>query len=206
MDFLKNKKKMEEKLNKKEEEQNVETNKKTTQEADTQELNQDIENEEEPKADEKAEEKAPEQTAEEKLQALNDTYLRLMAEFDNYRKRTQRERVELIKYASEGVISSILPVIDNLERALANMETSTDIKAEREGIQLIYQQFLQILSQRGLKAIDTESGDFDTEYHEAITTIPAPKEELKGKILDCTLKGYMLGDKVIRHSKVVIGE
>lgn len=197
MDFLKNKKKMEEKLNKKEEEQNVETNEKTTQETDTQELNQDIESEEEPKADEKAEEK---------LQSLNDTYLRLMAEFDNYRKRTQRERVELIKYASEGVISSILPVIDNLERALANMETSTDIKAEREGIQLIYQQFLQILSQRGLKAIDTESGDFDTEYHEAITTIPAPKEELKGKILDCTLKGYMLGDKVIRHSKVVIGE
>ncbi len=201
MDFLKNKKKMEEKLNKKEEEQNVETNKKTTQEADTQELNQDIESEETPKA-----EAAPEQTAEEKLQSLNDTYLRLMAEFDNYRKRTQRERVELIKYASEGVISSILPVIDNLERALANMENSTDIKAEREGIQLIYQQFLQILSQRGLKAIDTESGDFDTEYHEAITTIPAPKEELKGKILDCTLKGYMLGDKVIRHSKVVVGE
>lgn len=201
MDFLKNKKKMEEKLNKKEEEQNVETNEKTTQETDTQELNQDIENEETTKAAE-----APEQTAEEKLQSLNDTYLRLMAEFDNYRKRTQRERVELIKYASEGVISSILPVIDNLERALANMENSTDIKAEREGIQLIYQQFLQILSQRGLKAIDTESGDFDTEYHEAITTIPAPKEELKGKILDCTLKGYMLGDKVIRHSKVVIGE
>ena len=178
----------------------VEQEKKAEQNADNQEIKQDTE------VTDKPQEPKQEPTIEEKYALLNDSYIRLMAEFDNYRKRTQKEKLELIMHAGEGVISSILPVIDNMERALENIEKSSDTKAIMEGVQLIYQQFIQILAQKGLKEISTESRDFDTEFHEAITTIPAPSEDLKGKIIDCTMKGYTLNDKVIRHSKVVIGE
>ena len=108
--------------------------------------------------------------------------------------------------ASEQVIVDILPVVDNMERALQNMDSSTDIAAIKQGLELIYQQLLSVLKRHGVKQIDTADGNFDTEYHEAITTISAPTAEQKGKIVDCTLKGYTLNDKVIRHSKVVIGE
>ncbi len=145
-------------------------------------------------------------SCEERYKELNDTYLRLMAEFDNYRKRTTKEKLELIRNGGERVIVDILPIVDNFERALKNMETATDINALKQGIELIYQQIISTLKQHGTQAIATENVDFDTEYHEAITTIPAPTEEQKGKIIDCTLKGYTLNDKVIRHSKVVVGE
>lgn len=143
---------------------------------------------------------------EERYSKLNDSYVRLMAEFDNYRKRTSKERIEFISIASEQVIVDILPVVDNMERALQNMDSSTDLAAVKQGLELIYQQLLSILKRHGVKQIDTADGNFDTGYHEAITTIPAPTAEQKGKIVDCTLKGYTLNDKVIRHSKVVIGE
>ena len=143
---------------------------------------------------------------EERYSKLNDSYVRLMAEFDNYRKRTAKERIEFISIASEQVIVDILPVVDNMERALQNMDSSTDLAAVKQGLELIYQQLLSVLKRHGVKQIETADGNFDTEYHEAITTIPALTAEQKGKIVDCTLKGYTLNDKVIRHSKVVIGE
>jgi len=143
---------------------------------------------------------------EEKYNSLNDNYLRLMAEYDNYRKRTIREKADLIRNGGESVILSILAVVDNFERAIAANENATDISAVKEGVELIYQQLTATLKQHGVKEIATKDVDFDTEFHEAITTIPAPSEELKGKIIDCTQKGYLLNDKVIRFAKVVVGE
>jgi len=137
---------------------------------------------------------------------LNDKNLRLMAEFDNYRKRTLKERMDLIKTAGEKVLADMLPLVDDFERAQKAMETSEDIQAVKEGIELIYNKFIAFLLQNGVKAIPTENEVFDTEFHEAITTFPAPSEELKGKIIDCVSKGYTMNDKVIRFSKVVVGE
>jgi len=143
---------------------------------------------------------------EEKLAEMNDRYLRLSAEFDNYRKRTLKEKTELIMNGGEKAISSLLPVLDDLERAMQNMQKATDVNAVREGVDLIYNKFLQALAQNGVKPIETEDKALDTDYHEAIALIDAPTEEQKGKILDCVQKGYTLNDKVIRHAKVVIGK
>lgn len=140
-----------------------------------------------------------------KLDALNDSHIRLMAEFDNYRKRTMREKAEWIKNANERIIVDILPIIDNFERALASMQTAEDVGAVRQGVELIYSQLMNMLKDKGVAPIETEGKPFDTEYHEAITTIPAPTPDMKDKIVDCTTRGYMLNDKVIRHSKVVVG-
>lgn len=140
------------------------------------------------------------------LEAQKDKYLRLSAEFDNYRKRTMKEKAELILNGGEKSISSILPVVDDLERALKNMESATDVDAVREGVVLIYNKFMSVLGQNGVKVIETKEQPLNTDYHEAIAVIPAPAEELKGKILDCVQTGYMLNDKVIRHAKVVVGE
>jgi molecular chaperone GrpE len=137
---------------------------------------------------------------------LNDKNLRLMAEFDNYRKRTLKERMDLLKTASEKVLVDMLPLVDDFERGLKAMETSEDVVAVKEGVDLIYSKFIAFLLQNGVKAIPTEDQAFDTEYHEAITTFPAPTEDLKGKIIDCVSKGYTLNEKVIRFSKVVVGE
>lgn len=137
---------------------------------------------------------------------LNDKNLRLMAEFDNYRKRTLKERSDLIKTAGESLLSNMLPLVDDFERGLKAMETSQDVVAIKEGVDLIYNKFVAFLLQNGVKAISTENETFDTDVHEAITTIPAPNEDLKGKIVDCVSKGYTLNDKVIRFSKVVVGE
>lgn len=137
---------------------------------------------------------------------LNDKNLRLMAEFDNYRKRTSKERLELIKTAGESILANMLPLIDDFERAQKAMESSEDVVALKEGIGLIYNKFVSFLIQNGVKAIPTENEDFNTDLHEAITTFPAPSEELKGKIIDCVSKGYTLNEKVIRFSKVVVGE
>ena len=144
--------------------------------------------------------------ANEQIEEQKDKYLRLSAEFDNYRKRTMKEKAELILNGGEKSISSILPIVDDFERALKNMETATDVAAVKEGVELIYNKFMSVLGQNGVKVIETKEQPLDTDYHEAIAVIPAPNEALKGKILDWVQTGYILNDKVIRHAKVVVGE
>ena len=144
--------------------------------------------------------------AQEALEEQKDKYLRLSAEFDNYRKRTMKEKAELILNGAEKTISSILPIVDDFERALKNMETATDVAAVKEGVELIYNKFMSVLGQDGVKVIETKEKPLDTDFHEAIAVIPAPDKSLKGKILDCVQTGYTLNDKVIRHAKVVVGE
>lgn len=141
-----------------------------------------------------------------KLVEMNDKYLRLSAEFDNYRKRTLKERMELIKSAGEDVLVKILPVMDNFERALQSMEKAKDIPALREGVELIYSNFKDFLLQNGVKEMECINADFDPDLQEAITKIPAPTGEMKGKVVDCIQKGYIMNDKVIRFPKVVVGE
>lgn len=147
---------------------------------------------------------------EEELQSqikdLQDKYIRMMAEFDNFRKRSLKERMELMKSAGEDILVNVLPIMDDFERGLQVMETSTDVEAVKLGVQLIYNKFRDFLTQRGVKEIESLKMDFNVDQHEAITKIPAPEEELKGKIVDVVQKGYCLNDKVIRYAKVVIGE
>ena len=174
---------------------------------------------EENQQEETAQEETPaaEQTVEEQLANMleeaqqmvreeKDKYLRLSAEFDNYRKRTLKEKAELIKNGGEKTLTAILPVLDDFERALKNMETSEETKAMKEGVELIFNKFQKILGQEGLQKIETEGKEFDTDFHEAIALIPAPSEDLKGKILDCVQTGYMLNEKVIRHAKVAVAQ
>lgn len=144
--------------------------------------------------------------AEAKNAELQDKYLRQAAEFDNYRKRTIKEKADLIKSAAEKLMVAELPVVDDMDRALENMEKGMDADACIEGFKLIVHKFKNILTQNGLEKIETDGQEFDTDYHEAIALIPAPSEELKGKILDCVQPGYKLGDKVIRHAKVAVGQ
>lgn len=141
-----------------------------------------------------------------KVADLNDKYLRQVAEFDNYRKRTMKEKAELIKNGGERTIESILPVLDDFERALENLAKDESAKDILTGIELIYNKFVAALKQNGLQKIETDDKEFDTDFHEAIAMVPAPTEELKGKVLDCVQTGYMLNDKVIRHAKVAVGE
>lgn len=135
-----------------------------------------------------------------------DKYLRLSAEFDNFRKRTLKEKAELIKNGGEKAISAILPVLDDFERALQNMEKAEDVKAVAEGVELIFQKFHKILSQEGLEEMKPIGETFNTDFHEAIALVPAPSEDQKGKVLDCVQTGYKLNDKVIRHAKVVVAQ
>ena len=135
-----------------------------------------------------------------------DKYLRLAAEFDNYRKRTLKEKAELIKNGGEKTLTAILPVLDDFERALKNMEATEATQAMKEGVELIFTKFNKVLAQEGLQKIETEGKDFDVDYHEAIALIPAPSEDLTGKILDCVQTGYTLNDKVIRHAKVAVAQ
>lgn len=140
------------------------------------------------------------------IEEQKDKYLRLSAEFDNYRKRSLKEKAELIKNGGEKAISAILPILDDLERALQNMQKADDVKAMYEGIDLIYQKFLKGLSQEGLQKMEPVGEAFDTDYHEAVALVPAPSEDQKGKVLDCVQTGYKLNDKVIRHAKVVVAQ
>jgi len=142
---------------------------------------------------------------EEQVAQQNDKFLRLYSEFDNFRKRTAREKVELLNTAGEDIIKNLLPIIDNFERAIKTNETSTDIKAVNEGINLIAQMMKSSLHQRGLVAVKSIGEPFNTDLHEAITEIPAPTPDLKGKVLDEVEKGYTLNGKVIRFAKVVVG-
>lgn len=140
------------------------------------------------------------------IEKLSKDYLLLMADFDNYRKRTLREKAELLKSGGEDCLKNMLPIIDDFERGLAVVGESSDIEAVKEGMNLIYSKFKKYLDKNGIKEIPTTNEDFNTEYHEAVTTFPAPKPEMKGKIIDCVQKGYTMNDKVIRFSKVVVGE
>jgi molecular chaperone GrpE len=137
---------------------------------------------------------------------LNDRYLRLSAEFDNYRKRTLRERMELTKTAAESVLIDVLPVIDDFERAMHSIAEGMDFEATKEGILLIYNKFNEFSKQNGITEINANGQPFDTDLHEALTKVPAPSEDMKGKIVQVIQKGYYLNDKVIRFAKVVVGE
>lgn len=141
-----------------------------------------------------------------KYDELNDSHLRLMAEFDNYRKRTLREKADLIKSGGEGALKNLLPVVDDFERALQNIRTSGEVEAVKEGVELIYSKFVAYLSRQGVKAIEAVGQPFNTEMFEAVATIPAPEPDQKGKVLDCIQTGYMLNDRVLRHAKVVVGD
>ena len=145
-------------------------------------------------------------SAEEKLAEMQDRYLRLSAEFDNYRKRTLREKMELTKHAGENILISIIPVLDDFERAMKLMETATDCVAMKSGIDLIYSKFGDFLTQHGLKEIESLNKEFNVDLHDAVSKVPVQDESMKGKVVEVVLKGYWLHDKVMRHSKVVVGE
>lgn len=164
------------------------------------------ENAESDNVSEEANEENELEALQKKYNKLNDSHLRLMAEFDNYRKRTLREKAELIKNGGESALTNLLPVVDDFERALQNLRTAEDMKAVGEGVELIYTKFMSYLSQQNVKPIETVGKAFDDETSEAVALIPAPDPEMKGKVLDCIQTGYTLNEKVIRHAKVVVGE
>jgi molecular chaperone GrpE len=174
--------------------------------ADNTELESDEDSEDAEDEDIKAEEIDPMEKLQDELAEAKDKFLRLYSEYDNFRRRTAKEKLELMQTANEGLMATLLPVLDDFERAESAFSEETQIKAIKEGVSLISQKFVNSLQQKGLKQMDTSEGaDFDADLHEAITQIPAPKKKLKGKIVDTLEKGYYLGDKVIRHARVVIG-
>jgi len=162
--------------------------------------------EQEPQVEQNQEEVKKELTPEELIQQEKDKYLRLFAEFENYKKRTSRERIELFKTASQELMTSLLPIMDDFDRGLSEIKKVKD-KELLKGMQLINDKFKNTLTQKGLTEIEVKEGDaFDAEIHEAITQIPAPSDKLKGKVIDAVEKGYKLGEKIIRYPKVVIGQ
>jgi molecular chaperone GrpE len=178
----------------------------------TENTNTTPEQEENPLADElninepvEAAEISAEAKLKEELAQANDKYLRLYAEFDNFKRRTTKERVELLQTAGKEVIVSLLPVIDDFDRAVKAMENASDIAAVKEGVILVQNKFKNILKQKGLKEMEAQGTAFDADIHEAITNIPAPTDDLKGKVVDELEKGYYLNDKVVRFAKVVVG-
>lgn len=140
------------------------------------------------------------------LEASKKEYMFLMAEFDNFRKRTIKEKAEIIRNATEKAMKDLLPVVDDFERGLSAMAETTDAAAVKEGMDLIYNKFIKYLEQNGVKAIESTGTDFDTELHEAIAMVPSPDESQKGKVIDTVMKGYTINDKVIRHSKVAVAQ
>jgi molecular chaperone GrpE len=164
----------------------------------------------ETREDESAPEEEPKEDATEKFEAeaklWHDKYLRLSAEFDNYRKRTLKEKTDLIKVANEDLLKDILAVVDDFDRGVDHLDKSEDLEALKEGIHLIHNKFKEFLKQKGIKEIEAKEQTFDLDYHEAVTKIPAPNEGMKGKVVDVIEKGYMLNDKVIRYAKVVVGD
>ncbi|HJH64906.1 MAG TPA: nucleotide exchange factor GrpE [Bacteroides mediterraneensis] len=175
-----------------------------SQEAETQETQKEGEEKKELTAEEKLEKELEE--AQKVIDEQKDKYLRLSAEFDNFRKRTIKEKAELIKNGGEKAINAVLPILDDLERALQNMQKAEDVKAIYDGVELIYQKFLKNLHQEGLEKMEPVGQDFDTDFHEAIALVPASSEDQKGKVLDCVQTGYKLNEKVIRHAKVVVAQ
>ncbi len=156
--------------------------------------------------EEEAAEKDPLEAAEEQIADLKDKYLRQVAEFDNYRKRTLKERSELILNGGEKVITTLLPVLDDMERAIQNGEKTDDPAVLREGMELIYHKLVKVLEGHGVSKIETDDADFDTDIHEAVAMVPGMGDDKKGKVIDCLATGYKLNDKVIRHAKVAVGQ
>lgn len=174
---------------------------------ETQDQNQDVTSTENDDNFEAAEELTIEEQLHEDLAKEKDKFMRLFAEFENYKRRTSKERIELFKTASQDVIVAMLPILDDFERALLHIEEDKEAEEMRKGVLLIYNKLLNTLNQKGLQVIELSAGDtFDADIHEAITQIPAPEEGLKGKIVDVVEKGYKLGEKIIRYPKVVIGK
>lgn len=156
--------------------------------------------------EEKPEEKDPLTLANEKIAELEDKYLRNVAEFDNYRKRVLKEKAELILNGGARVVEAVLPVLDDMERAIANGEKTDDPQVLREGMELIHAKFVKTLEGQGVKKIETENADFDTDVHEAVAMVPGMGDDKKGKVIDCIQAGYKINDKVIRHAKVAVGQ
>lgn len=152
------------------------------------------------------EKKKKEKSDKEKLAELQDKYIRLTAEYDNYRKRTLKEKMELTKSAGEDILKGLLPIMDDFERALQSIDEAGDIQAVKDGVHLIYNKFKDFLNQQGIKEIEAQDKDFDTDKHEAVSKVPAQSEDMKGKVVDVVQKGYYLNDKVLRFAKVVVGE
>lgn len=188
-----NKEKLDEKVEK-EEAVNEEAQQTENEAAETEEV------------DEKTQLEAKVADLEQQLEKEKKEYLFLMAEFDNFRKRTMKEKVEIIKNAAEKAMKDILPVIDDFERALQAMNDQKDVQGLKEGVELIYNKFIKYLEANGVKAIESDKAEFDTELHEAVANFPTPEEELKGKVIDTVQKGYKINDKVLRHAKVVVGQ
>ena len=175
----------------------------TDKETENSEKSENSENSEE---SEPSEEKDPLEKAQDEIAELKDKWLRSVAEFENYRKRTLKERAELILNGGEKSITAILPVLDDMERAIANGAKTEDPAVLREGMELIYQKFMKALESLGVSCIETENADFDTDVHDAVAMVPGMGDDKKGKVIDCLLKGYKLNDKVIRHAKVAVGQ
>ncbi len=146
-----------------------------------------------------------EKTAEEKLAELNDKYIRLYADFENFRKRVSKERIDLLRFGGEEVFAKIIPVLDDFERAFKSLSTITDINILKQGEELIYNKFKNILTQSGLQEMKSAGETFNPDLHDAVTNVPAPTEDMKGKIIEEVEKGYYLNGKVIRHAKVIVG-
>ena len=178
----------------------------TDKEAEAADTDKETETEAAPDDEEQAEEKSPLELAEEQIADLKDKYLRQVAEFDNYRKRTMKERAELILNGGEKVITALLPVLDDMERAIDNGAKTDDPEVLREGMVLIHQKMMKILEAQGVSTIDTDNQDFDTDVHEAVAMVPGMGDDKKGKVIDCLTRGYKLNDKVIRHAKVAVGQ
>ena len=157
-------------------------------------------------AEEETAEKDPLEKAQDEIADLKDKYLRSVAEFDNYRKRTLKERAELILNGGEKVLSAILPVVDDMERAIENGAKTDDPQVIREGMELIFHKQMKVLEGQGVSTIETDNADFDTDVHEAVAMVPGMGDDKKGKVIDCLQKGYKLNDKVIRHAKVAVGQ
>ena len=158
------------------------------------------------KGNDNTEEKDPLDVALDEIAQLKDKYLRSVAEFDNYRKRTLKEKAELVLNGSEKAVQAILPIIDDMERAIANAEKTSDADVLKEGMKLIYQKTNKVMESLGVKRIDTTDADFNTNFHEAVAMVPGMGDGKKGKVLDCVQTGYTLNDKVIRHAKVAVGQ
>ena len=151
-------------------------------------------------------EKDPLKEMEAKLNEVNDKYLRLYSEFENFRKRTAKEKLDLIQNGNKNLLEKVIPTLDDFERAIESNKNVDDIKAVKEGFELIYNKFSKTLEAQGVKAMESTGKDFDVEYHEAITRIPAPDKKMKGKVVDTVEKGYTLNGKIIRFAKVVVGK
>ncbi|MDO4510308.1 MAG: nucleotide exchange factor GrpE [Bacteroidales bacterium] len=179
---------------------------------DEEQLNDELKNaapEVESEADAPAEEISVEDqlaSAKEELEKAQKEYLFLMAEFDNFRKRTLKEKADLIKNGGEKAMRELLPVVDDFERALGALEQSADIESLKDGVMLIYNKFVKYLESQQVKAMESTGMDFDADVYEAVTTFPAPEESMKGKVIDTVQKGYTINDKVLRHAKVVVGQ